>query len=225
MAGVLITIEGSDASGKATQTEMLHEVLVDSGFPVKKVTFPDYESESSALVKMYLHGSFGEDPEDVNPYVASTFFAVDRFASYRMKWRKFYQEGGIIIADRYTTANMIHQAAKYTLLEERQKFLDWLWHFEFQLYELPIPDLVIFLDVPPELSRRLMQDRENKITGLEEKDIHEKNKNFMVRSYKNSLAMAEKYGWQIIDCVDELGNLLSKKAIHDKIYRAVRQII
>ena len=120
MKGKLIIIEsGSDASGKATQTEKLYKRLVSENYKVKKITFPDYDSDSSALVKMYLKGDFGNNPEDVNPYVASTFYAVDRFASYKTKWGKNYDYGEIILADRYTTSNMVHQAAKIQDLSKK----------------------------------------------------------------------------------------------------------
>jgi len=150
MKGKLIIIEsGADASGKATQTNKLYERLVQEGYKVKKITFPNYDSDSSALVKMYLNGDFGKDPNDVSPYVASTFYAVDRFASYRTEWGQAYNDGWIILADRYTTSNMVHQAAKIKDMEEKDRFLDWLWNFEFEIYKLPVPDCVIFLDMPP----------------------------------------------------------------------------
>ncbi len=130
--GKLIVIEGSDGSGKATQTKKLYDKLVKENKNVKKVEFPNYESESSALIKMYLNGEFGKEPDSVNPYVSSTFYAVDRFASYKKDWEEFYLKGGIIIADRYTTSNMIHQAAKIKDVQAKDNFLNWLWDFEFK---------------------------------------------------------------------------------------------
>lgn len=162
--GKLIIIEsGSDASGKATQSNRLYERLINEGKQCMKITFPDYNSDSSALVKMYLNGDFGKDPNDVNPYVSSTFYAVDRYASYKTKWGEFYNNGGIIISDRYTTSNMVHQAAKINN-DEKEKFLDWLYDLEFNIYGIPKPDEIIFLDVDPEVSQELMKDRKNKFT-------------------------------------------------------------
>ena len=169
MKGKLIIIDGSDGSGKATQSLKLFQRLQEEGYKVKKVEFPDYNSDSSALIKMYLNGSFGSDPNDVNPYVASSFYAVDRYASYVTKWKQFYEEGGIILSDRYTTSNMVHQAAKIEDQVEKDKYLNWLWDYEFNLFGLPIPDAVVFLDVPAEYSRKLMEERLNKFTGTEKR--------------------------------------------------------
>src|SRR5690554_3017784 len=160
--GKLICIEAGDGSGKETQTNRLLQRLQESNYKVRKVTYPNYDSESSSLIKMYLRGDFGSRPGDVNPYVASTFYAVDRYASYKKEWESFYREGGIILADRYTTSNMIHQAAKIADLALREEYLDWLWHFEFDMFGLPKPDCVIFLDMPPVFSSQLIQNRRNK---------------------------------------------------------------
>ena len=164
--GKVIVIEGSDGSGKATQTKLLYEALTAQGKQVKMVSYPCYESDSSALVKMYLEGEFGSDPAAVNPYVASSFFAVDRFASYLKEWKEFYESGEdhIVICDRYVTSNMLHQTAKLDSLEEKLAFLDWEYDFEFVKGGLPVPEKVFFLDVKPEVTFRLMKDRENKIT-------------------------------------------------------------
>lgn len=224
MKGKLIIIEsGSDASGKATQTENLYNKLKKEGYKVKKISFPNYESPACGPVKMYLNGDFGENPEDVNPYVASTFYAIDRFASFKTDWEEFYNNGGIVVADRYTTSNMVHQAAK---MDETKKdeYLDWLYNLEFNLYELPVPDKVIFLDVKPEVSQVLMKDRANKFTGKAEKDIHEKNKDYLINSYINSKYIAQKYKWTIINCVEE-NNLLSIEDIHLKIYEEVKKAL
>ena len=222
--GKLIIIEsGSDASGKATQSKKLYERLISEGYNCMKITFPDYESESSALVKMYLRGDFGSNPNDVSPYVASTFYAADRYASFKTKWEKFYNEGGIIISDRYTTSNMVHQAAKMDE-EEKEKFLNWLWDLEFNLYGIPVPDEVIFLDVDPMVSQELMKNRLNKITGEEQKDIHESNKEYLVKSYNNSLKIAEKYNWNKVICTEER-SLRTIDDIHEEIYKKVKNII
>lgn len=171
-------------------------------------------------VKMYLSGEFGNKPEDVNAYVASTFFAIDRFASYNKEWKDFYDNGGIIISDRYTTSNMVHQAVKMDE-EEKDKYLDWLYNLEFNLYKLPVPDCVMFLDVLPEISQKLMKDRNNKFTGEKEKDIHENNKDYLAKSYYNSLEIAEKYNWDKIKCNDG-DNLKTIEEIHEEIYKKLK---
>ncbi len=217
MSGKLIVIEAGDGSGKATQTEKLYLRLKRDGYRVRKIEFPDYESESAALIKMYLRGDFGCDPDAVNPYVASTFYAVNRYVSYNKDWKQFLQEGGIVIADRYTTSNMVHQAGKIADEQERESFLDWLWDFEFSKFKLPPPDQVFFLNMPPAYTRELMRQRVNKFTGKEEKDIHERNYSHLVRSYQNACLLADRYGWEIIDCLE--GDRLKTVAeIHEEIY-------
>jgi dTMP kinase len=224
MKGKLIIIDGSDGSGKATQSLTLFSRLQQEGYKVKKVEYPDYNSDSSALIKMYLNGEFGSNPEDVNPYVASSFYAVDRFASYKTKWKEFYDDGGIILADRYTTSNMVHQATKIDDVKERDKFLAWLWDFEFNTFGLPVPDGVFFLDVPPEYSRKLMEERLNKFTGSEKKDIHESNSSFLQKSYYNAKVIADKYQWITIKCVED-GTMNSVEEIHNRIYDRVKDIL
>lgn len=159
MKGTLIVLEGIDGSGKETQSALLEKKLRQEKREVMHVSFPDYDSPSSSLVKMYLKGDFGRDPSDVNPYAASLFYAVDRFASYRMKWKSFYEKGGIIIADRYTTSNMVHQMTKYEDAEKREEFLSWLEKTEYEELELPRPDLVILLDIPLSVSEGLVKKK------------------------------------------------------------------
>ena len=225
MKGKVITIEsGSDASGKATQVKKLYDRLLSEGYNVKKVEYPNYQSDSAALVKMYLSGQFGKEPTDVDAYVASTFFAVDRFASYKTEWEAFYKDGGIILADRYTTSNMVHQACKIDDKNEREKFLNWLWQYEFEMYKLPIPSCVIFLDMPIEYSIELMKDRENKFTGNKEKDIHESNIAYLTRSYHNALEVANHYNWTKVLCTADY-KIRTIEAIHQDIYQHVKQII
>ena len=222
--GKLIVIEAPDGSCKKTQTEMLFARLKKENYPVLKVEFPNYNSASSSLVKMYLQGEFGQDPNDVNPYAASAFYAVDRFASYKKEWQSFYHEGGIVIADRYTTSNFIHQAAKFTDEGEKEEYLDWLWDFEFNRLALPVPDVVFFLDMPPEFSEKLITERKNKFTGESEKDIHEKNKEYLKESYRNACWVAGKYKWVKIECVKE-NQLLSRAEIHENIYQKISLIL
>ncbi|WP_434297229.1 dTMP kinase [Clostridium sporogenes] len=222
--GRLIVIEGSDGSGKATQTKKLYDKLVKQTKKVKKVEFPNYKSESSALIKMYLSGEFGKNPDSVNPYASSTFYAVDRFASYKKDWEEFYLKGGIIIADRYTTSNMIHQAAKIKEVQAKDKFLNWLWDFEFEKFNLPVPDCVIFLDMPPKCSKSLMETRNNKFTGEKEKDIHENNYEYLLESYNNSKYISEKYGWNRIECTNE-DKIKSIDQINDDIIKVITKYI
>ena len=139
--GRLLVIEGLDGSGKATQAKLLASHLAESGCKVMEITFPDYESDSSALVKMYLSGQFGDKPDDVNPYAASSFYAVDRYASYKTRWGSFYEAGGIVIADRYTTSNAVHQCSKLPP-EQWDDFLRWAFDYEYRLLGLPAPDAV-----------------------------------------------------------------------------------
>ena len=218
MKGKLIIIEGSDGSGKATQTKKLYDRLEAENYKIKKVEFPNYNSGSSALVKMYLRGDFGKNATDVDPYVCSTFYAVDRYASFKTGWEEFYNNGGIIICDRYTTSNMVHQASKI------DKYLDWLNDLEFNLYKIPKPDCAIFLDVPVEVSKSLMQDRNNKITGESEKDIHESDFEYLKKSYENSLYIADKYDWKRINCVEN-NQLRTINDIHNEIYSIIEDEI
>ncbi len=221
MKGKLIIIEaGSDASGKATQTKKLFSRLKMDKYSIRKVEYPNYKSNSSALVKMYLNGEFGYKPDDVNAYAASTFFAVDRYASYMKEWKRFYENGGIVLADRYTTSNMVHQASKIDDESERNDYLDWLWDLEFNKLGLPIPDMVLFLDVPTVISSGLMQNRNNKITGGSKKDIHESDSEYLRKTYMNACKIADKYGWKRIGCIAD-NCLRSIEDIHNEIYEYV----
>lgn len=217
MKGKLIVIEGLDGSGKATQSQLLYEALIQQGRQVRKVSFPAYESDSSALVKMYLAGQFGKDPSDVNAYAASTFYAADRFASYKSDWGKFYEEGGIVIADRYTTSNAIHQCSK--LPEEQwDSFLDWLFDFEYNLLGIPAPDTVIYLQVDPQVSQKLMS---NRYQGDEsKKDIHESNLDYLNRSRQAAQYCAEKLGWKVISCVRN-DSMRTIQDIHEEVFVTV----
>ena len=224
MNGKLIIIEsGSDASGKATQSEELLKKLTADGYNVRKVEYPNYKSESSTLVKMYLRGDFGKHADDVDAYIASTFFTADRYASFKTEWEEFYRSGGIVIADRYTTSNMVHQASKMEI-EERDKYLDWLEDYEYNLFKIPRPDEVIFLNVPVDYSIKLMENRKNKFTGEDEKDIHESDKNYLRKTYQNSLYIADKYNWKRVECVKN-NELRSIEDISDEIYNIVKKTL
>ena len=224
MNGKLIIIEsGSDASGKATQSEELLKKLIADGYNVRKVEYPNYKSESSTLVKMYLRGDFGKHADDVDAYIASTFFTADRYASFKTEWEEFYRSGGIVIADRYTTSNMVHQASKMEI-EERDKYLDWLEDYEYNLFKIPRPDEVIFLNVPVDYSIKLMENRKNKFTGEDEKDIHESDKSYLRKTYNNSLYIADKYNWKRVECVEN-EQLRTIEDISNEIYEIVKNIL
>lgn len=208
--GTLIVIEGLDGSGKATQAKQLYESLLRQGRDVRQISFPDYDSDSSALVKMYLAGDFGADPGDVNAYAASTFFAVDRYASFERNWRGFYEAGGVVIADRYTTSNAVHQCSK---LPEDQwaAYLEWLFHFEYDLLGIPAPDRVFYLQTDPGLSQRLLSER---YRGDEEKkDIHERNRDYLDHSRAAAEFCARRLGWTTIHCLKE-GKMRGIEEIH-----------
>ena len=222
MKGKLIIIEAGDGSGKATQTRKLYDRLLSEGARVHRVEFPDYEADGSMLVRMYLRGDFGSKPGDVNAYAASTFFAADRFASYRMKWQRCYEAGEIILADRYTTSNMVHQAVKLVNPEERTAFLDWLWDFEFVKLGLPVPDCVIFLDMEPEVADKLIKQR-SAIAG-QAMDIHEKDTEYLHRCHAAYLELAAKYGWERVACSKE-GEPRSVQSIHKDVYEIVNRYL
>lgn len=195
----LIVVDGVDSSGKETNTNYIYELLKASGENVIRISFPNYISPSSSLVKMYLQGDFGENPNDVSAYAASIFYAIDRYASYKTLWSDF---GGIIVADRYTTSNMVHQAAKIDDEKEKEKFLEWLEDLEFEKLGIPRPDKIIFLNMPVWAAEQLMANRKNKITGENEKDIHEKNSEYLKKSYDNAMYVAKKFGWTVVDCTE-----------------------
>lgn len=222
--GKLFVIDGTDGSGKQTQFTKLQERLTKDNINFKTVSFPNYESPSSSLVKMYLSGKFGENAKDVSPYIASTFYAADRYATFKTGYQKFYDEGGIILADRYTTANMVHQAGKIKDKKERKKFLDWLWDFEFNLYSLPVPTEVFFLNMPVEKSLELIQNRDNKFTHNTKKDIHERDKNHLIDSYNAACDVAKDYNWYEIKCIKD-NNLRTIEDIHEEIYKEVKKHI
>lgn len=222
--GKLFVIDGTDGSGKQTQFDKLKQRLKQDNIDYKVVSFPNYDSPSSALVKMYLSGEFGNNAKDVSPYIASTFYAVDRFATYKKDFEDYYKNGGIILADRYTTANMVHQAGKIDDLNERDKFLNWLEDFEFRMFGLPRPSEVFFLNMPPEKSLELMKDRENKFSHTQVKDIHEKDANHIIASYNAACYVSKKYGWYKVDCIKD-GELRSIDDIHNEIYEEVKKHI
>ncbi len=197
--GKLIVIEGLDGSGKSTQLELLGKSLTAAGVDNRTVSFPDYNENSSALVKMYLGGEFGTNAGDVNAYAASLFYAVDRFASFAKHWKDYYLGGGTVISGRYVTSNAVHQTAKLPE-NEWDEYLSWLYSLEYGRVGIPKPDLVIFLDMPAELSKRLLEKRYG---GVEEKkDIHEKDIIYQQNCRKAALYNVENAGWRVISCAD-----------------------
>ena len=215
--GKLIVLEGTDGSGKSTQFRLMAQRLTDEKVEFRRLVFPRYENESSALIRMYLGGQFGTKPSDVNAYAASAFYAVDRYASYKQDWGKWYEDGGLILSDRYTTSNAVHQASKETG-ENQDAFLKWLYEFEYDKLGLPRPDLTIYLDVPTDFTEKLMRNREQD-TGTKA-DIHEQDTEYLATCRRTGRAAAEFYGWTVIDCVKD-GQMRSIEDIHEEIYKHV----
>ena len=219
--GKLIVFEGTDGSGKSTQFALLTKRLQAIGKEFRTMVFPQYSEPSSSLIRMYLGGEFGSRPSDVNAYAASTFYAVDRFASYRKVWGQYYKDGGIMLSDRYTTSNAVHQGSKIEG-EERKDFFAWLYDFEYGKMELPKPDLVIYLDVPTELTGQLMRKREAATNT--NADIHEQHMDYLKLCRSTGLEAAEFYGWNIIHCAKD-GKMRSIEDIHNEIFALVQRVL
>ena len=224
--GKLIIIEGTDGSGKQTQAELVYKNLCEIAGKEKvtKLSFPNYDSRASEPVKMYLSGEFGKTADSVNAYAASVLYSIDRYASYKTEWEKFYNEGGIIVSDRYTTSNMVHQVPKIKDIAEKEKYLEWMTDLEYEKIGIPKPDLIFFLNMPPKFSQKLMKDRVNKITGNVKKDIHEKDEKYMKKAYETARELAEKYDWKIINCVEEI-KIKSIEEINNEIMKKIKEIV
>ena len=218
--GRLIVIEGLDGSGKTTQTERVAAELRSRGEKVRVISYPDYQTPSSMLVRMYLSGAFGSRPGDVNAYAASAFYAVDRYASYKQDWGEYYEQGGILITDRYTTSNAVHQAGKLPETE-RRAYLDWLFHFEYTLLGLPAPDLVLYLDLPFELSEALIRQR---AAQSGQTDIHETDGAYLRQCRENAQEVVRLAGWRRVDC-QRNGSLRTAEDIHEEVYSLVRPLL
>ncbi len=219
--GKLIVIEGTDGSGKSTQFRLLSERLEKEGIAFRHTVFPRYDKESSALIRMYLGGSFGAKPSDVNAYAASSFYAVDRYASYKEDWGAWYESGGVILSDRYTTSNAVHQASKEPE-EAQQAFLQWLYDFEYEKLGLPRPDLTLYLDVPTDFTERLLRHREQDTNT--KADIHEQDTSYLATCRRMGKKAAAFYNWTVISCVEN-GVMRSIEDIHGEIYRRVMQCL
>ena len=215
--GKLIVFEGTDGSGKSTQFDRLTQRLEREGTAFRRLRFPRYDQESSALIRMYLGGQFGSDPGAVNAYAASTFYAVDRYASYLQDWKQDYENGALFLADRYTTSNAVHQGSKMPG-EEREAFFAWLYDLEFGKMGLPRPDAVILMDMPIEVTRQLMRRREADTNT--QADIHEQNLAYLQQCRESALAAAAHYGWHVVSGVRD-GQLRSIEEIHEEVYQIV----
>lgn len=219
--GKLIVIDGLDGSGKSTQLELVQKKLEDMGVPVKTISFPDYESPSSALVKMYLNGEFSDNPDDINAYAASSFYAVDRYASYMKYWKEDYFSGKLILAARYVSSNAIHQMVKLDESEYDQ-YLEWLYDYEHEKLGLPPADKVIFLDMPTNISQKLLSKRYN---GDESrKDIHEAHVSYLENCRKTALYAANKLDWTVTQCSDG-ENPLPVEVISENVMKEISKVI
>ena len=219
--GKLIVFEGSDGSGKSTQFKLLTKRLRDEGADFHRLQFPQYLEPSSALIRMYLGGEFGARPSDVNAYTASTFYAVDRFAAFRKVWGEYYRNGGLMLSDRYTTSNAVHQASKEPE-QDREKFFAWLYDLEYRHMGLPVPDLVLYLDVPTELTDQMLRRREHDTHT--HADIHEQNMDYLRRCRATGLQAAKYYGWTVIACAKD-GKMRSIDDIHNEIFLRVQECL
>lgn len=219
--GKLIVIEGTDGSGKSTQFRLLSEYLQKQAVEFKHIVFPRYSEESSALIRMYLGGEFGKKPTDVNAYAASAFYAVDRYASFKKDWGQWYMDGGLVLSDRYTTSNAVHQASKEQG-QAQKAFLEWLYDFEYDKLGLPRPDLIIYLDVPTDYTERLLRHREQDTNT--QADIHEQDMQYLATCRKTGRTAADYYGWTVIECVRD-GAMRSIEDIHTEICAAVRKCL
>lgn len=222
MAGKLIVLEGTDGSGKSTQFRLLCDRLQSEGRTFQKLVFPQYSEPSSALVRMYLGGEFGSHPSDVNAYAASVFYAVDRYAAWKKVWGKEYKAGELILSDRYTTSNAVHQGGKFPP-EGQPAFFDWLFDLEYNKLGLPAPDVVIYLDMPTGQSIKLLRARES--ATHTKGDIHEVDEDYLASCRRTALRAAEHCGWYRVSCVDQHGQLRSIEDIHQEIWDTVSKSI
>ncbi|MBQ8965230.1 deoxynucleoside kinase [Ruminococcus sp.] len=214
----LIVLEGLDGSGKSTQFDKLTAYLEENGVKLKAISFPDYEDPSSTLVQMYLHGEIAGSAEAVNAYAASSFYAADRYISYKKYWEKDYADGTLILAARYVTSNCIYQMTKLPEAEW-ENYLKWLDDYEYEKLGLPRPDQVIFLDMPVEVSQKLLS---NRYEGDEsKKDIHEKNVEYLHTCRRAAQFTAKMQGWEMIEC-SENGEPLSIDTIFERLLEKIK---
>ena len=219
--GKLIVFEGTDGSGKSTQFSLLTRRLEARGVDFRTMVFPQYTEPSSALIRMYLGGEFGARPSDVNAYTASTFYAVDRFAAFRKVWGEYYRNGGLMLSDRYTTSNAVHQASKEPE-QDREKFFAWLYDLEYRHMGLPVPDLVLYLDVPTELTDQMLRRREHDTHT--HADIHEQDEAYLKSCRDAAREIVRDCGWTVIRCARD-DEPRTVEDIHDEVYRTVRALL
>lgn len=219
--GKLVVLEGIDGSGKSAQYRRLCTRLDREGIGYHSIVFPRYEEESSALIRMYLNGDFGRRPADVNAYAASIFYAVDRYASYMTDWRDYYRKGGLVISDRYTTSNAVHQGAKLPP-EAQPAFFDWLYDLEYGKLGLPKPDLVLYLEVDLQTSAERLRHREEK-NGIEG-DIHERDGDYLAACLRTGESAARHYGWRRVDYMKD-GEMRALDEKHEEIFSILRSVL
>ncbi len=220
--GRFIVLDGLDGSGKGTQAERLRDRLMAEGRRVKLISFPNYGTPGAVAVEYYLGGALGSDPAATNAYAASTFYAVDRYLSFRTDWGEFLAgEGNVLIANRYTSANAVHQLSKMPR-EGWDDFLDWLGDFEFDRLGLPRPDLTLYLEMTPEISMRLVSHRSD--TTGQQKDIHELDPHHLEASYAAALYASDRWGWTRLPCYAE-GEPRSIAEIGEDVWREVQKIL
>ena len=222
MKGIIISIEGTDGSGKHTQQQMLLNTLNELNVKTFAQAFPNYESESSSPVKMYLGGEFGDKANCLDAYEASTLYATDRLCTYKKSIKSHYENGEVILFDRYVQSNFIHQCSKFENEEEKEKFLNWVQEFEFDILHLPRPDIVFFIEMPVKKSMELAKARASYKTG-DVKDIHEEDFSYMEKSYNNGISLAKKFNWTLIHCLNENNELKTADEIHKEIMTHIKE--
>ncbi len=224
MKGTIISIEGTDGAGKHTQQQLLLKDLKEAGYAVFDQSFPNYESNSSAPVKMYLSGEFGSSANSLDAYQASVLYAVDRLCTYKKDLEIHYENGEILLFDRYVQSNFIHQCSKIDDIDKKLEFIKWEEDLEYNTLKLPKPDLVFFIEMPIEKSLELARARADYKTG-EAKDIHEEDTAYMTKSYNNGISLAKELGWNLVHCCDEDGNLKTIDEIHEEIMKVVTEFL
>ena len=224
MKGIIISIGGTDGAGKHTQQQLLMKDLKEQGYSVLDQSFPHYDSDSSAPVKMYLAGEFGKDSNSLNAYQASVLYAVDRMCTYQKDLKEHYENGGILLFDRYVQSNFIHQCSKIDDMQEKLKFIKWEEELEYDTLGLPKPDLIFFIEMPVEKSIELARARADYKNG-QTKDIHEEDTEYLSKSYNNGLTLAKELGWNLIHCLDENGNLKTIESIHEEIMKIATEFL
>lgn len=223
----IFVIEGTDGSGKQTQTELTYTKLKKDNIPVFRTSFPNYESKSSEPVKMYLNGELSTNANDIKEKPASVLYAVDRFITYTTMIKPYYEDDStLILLDRYVSSNLLHQGAKiiarnepYENLDEYQK---WLYNLEFEDIGIPKPSKVFFLYLPAKEAIKAMDTRKNKITHEDKKDIHESDNSHIFNAAKSGYYLANKLGWNIINCLDSNGDRRSPEDINEEIYSILK---